>query len=80
MFGRELEGNQDTRCARPAAPEMGEDMFGRTQGSSFLATLGWMLQSRWDCKAHDALCSIRKFISRIASKEQSPTYNYSSRE
>ena len=34
-------------CHNPVG--VGDDLIPFTQGSSFLATLGWRTQSRWDC-------------------------------
>ena len=34
-------------CRNPVG--VGSDLFSFTQGSSFLATLGWRTQSLWDC-------------------------------
>src|SRR6266542_6976992 len=38
------------RC-KPATTPLGlKPMLHKTQGSSFLATLGWLTQSPWDCR------------------------------
>jgi hypothetical protein len=45
-----VAGRQRKRGATP----LGLRTFtATTQGSSFLATLGWMTQSRWDCRSQD---------------------------
>jgi len=66
-LGKMWQGNNPNGVAalwgKPATTPSGlKSVRQPTQGSSFLATLGWLTQSRWDCKTTELPGFARFFL------------------